>query len=183
MIGCVVLSLGFSLGSIGITGCTVERAMPNFGERCKDGLMLCICAGGETTGWIPCGADRMTTECGGCAVPPAGVIAGSASSTNAAIGVAGSASSPAAPSGAAGSFGGGASAPAAALPGSGCSAGEVCRQTLQGSMKFCSSDPAATFPPVCSAAGQPCGSNNQGVCTSGAPAGAPAALFCVYPSC
>jgi hypothetical protein len=50
-------------------------------------------------------------------------------------------------------------------------------------MKFCSRDPAATLPPVCNAAGQACGSNNLGVCMSGAPAGAPAALFCVYPSC
>ncbi len=179
LIGCVFVSLGFF-------GCTVDGGTPNFvaPERCKEGFMVCICAGGESTGWIPCNADRTTTDCGGCAPPRAGTVAGSASAP-AAVGVAGSASmSAAAGSGAvAGPSTGSASAPAATSQGGACSAGEVCRVTVQGSMKFCSRDPAATVPPVCSLPGQPCGSNNLGTCSSGAPAGVPTALFCVYPSC
>ena len=178
LIGCLFVSLG-------AFGCTVEASMPNnFNEVCKDGLMICICAGGESTGYIPCNADRVTTECGGCAPPRAGSVAGSASSP-AAVGVAGAASRSAAGSGAtvAGPSTGSASAPATLPPGAACSVGEVCRVTVQGSMKFCSRDPAATVPPVCTVPGQPCGSNNLGTCSSGAPAGVPTALYCVYPSC
>lgn len=188
LIGCV-------LTCVGLFGCQVEPARPAFvaPELCNaQGLRVCICAGGQATGWIPCTADRMLTECGGCQPPMQVGAAGSAaiaSGVNAAgsaapaVGVPGSgvqggaASAPAS--------GGAASAPGSAPPAAvgGCSVGETCRQTALGSMKFCTADPAATYPPVCTAAGQVCGSNGKGVCSSGAPAGVPTALYCVVPSC
>jgi hypothetical protein len=185
LIGCILVS-------VAVFGCQPDSVKRTFGEHCKPGeLMLCICGGGEATGYIPCGADRTVTECGGCdSIKPAGT-AGSIA-TGAPVSAAGSASAgfagtPAASGvGAAGSSAPGAgtaSAPAAAPAAGGCAAGEVCRVTSQGSMKFCSRDPAATLPPVCSAPGQACGSNARGICTNGAAAGVPTALYCVYPSC
>jgi len=183
--------IGCLLGCVGLFGCQVGGVEPSYGERCNaQGLMLCICAGGEATGYIPCGADRMTTECGGCGPYRAPGSAGSGSLSSG-LGSAGAApgsfaGSPAANGvGAAGSgVQGSASAPAAPPPAAAaCGTGEVCRVTSQGSMKFCSLDPAATFPPVCNVVGQTCGSNSRGTCTSGAPAGVPTALYCVYPSC
>jgi hypothetical protein len=176
--------IGGILAFLGLLGCQPKAAVEtDYGKRCNPGeLMLCICAGGESTGFIPCGADRMTTECGGCEHPSNRGAAGSAAAPSApgsfagapaAAGVAGAAS----PAGAA-------SSPAAPPPAAGgCSAGEVCRVTTQGSMKFCSSDPAAQFPPACSVPGQACGTNSRGTCSSGAPAGVPTALYCVYPAC
>jgi hypothetical protein len=186
LIGCIFVC-------VGVFGCQPEPARPMYGgERCKDGLMLCICAGGEATGFIPCGANRITTECGGCSPFNPDAASGAAGSTaiGSGLGAAGSApgsfaGSSAAPGvGAAGSgVQGAASAPASPPAAGGCAAGEVCRVTSQGSMKFCSRDPAATLPPVCSAPGQACGSNSLGTCTSGAAAGVPTALYCVYPAC
>lgn len=188
LIGCIFVC-------VGVFGCEPERFQQMYGvERCKPGeLMLCICAGGEATGYIPCGADRRITECGGCAdyIPPGGASGQAAPrASGSGLGAAGSApgslagSSAASGVGVAGSSAAGtASAPAAPPAAAGCAAGEVCRVTSQGSMKFCSRDPAATLPPVCSAPGQACGSNNLGTCTSGAPAGVPNALYCVVPAC
>jgi hypothetical protein len=182
LIGCMFMC-------VGVFACQPEAVQPMYGgQRCTDGLMLCICAGGEATGFIPCGADRVVTECGGCSeyVPPGASDAAGSRAAGSGLGAAGSfAGGPAAPGvGAAGSgVQGAASAPAAPPAAAGCAAGEVCRVTSQGSMKFCSRDPAATLPPVCSAPGQICGSNAQGTCTSGAPAGVPTALYCVYPAC
>lgn len=63
----VAVSLGVSL-----LACQPDVVTPTFmaPQTCTaSGMMLCICPGGESTGYIPCGADRMVTECGGCAAP------------------------------------------------------------------------------------------------------------------
>jgi hypothetical protein len=187
---CTKWLIGCLLACVGLFGCQPDPVKPSIGDVCTPGgLMLCICAGGESTGYIPCGADRMITECGGCA-PYRGAGAAGSGAVSSGLGAAGSAPRGAAGGPAANGVGaagtgvqGSASSPAAPPAAAACGAGEVCRVTSQGSMKFCSRDPAATLPPVCGAPGQTCGSNGRGTCSSGAPAGVPTALYCVYPSC
>jgi hypothetical protein len=183
--------LGCALGALTLLGCPTQSAAPTVGGKCKPNtLVMCVCPGALGTGFIPCGADRTVTPCGGCAepAPSSAPATGSASASGAALGVAGMSSSFAG-HGAAGSLGaaGGGSigaaggvAPAAA----GCGLGEMCKTSLRGGgVKFCTRDPAASLPPACTSPGQACGTNLAGNCIDARPLGSPGMLFCVYSSC
>ncbi|HKU41475.1 MAG TPA: hypothetical protein VJR89_25135 [Polyangiales bacterium] len=170
-----------------IVGCQREVVKPSVAGACTPGaLVMCVCPGGLSTGFIPCGADRTVTACGGCENRPPRAVSsatGSASASGSALGVAGRpASSPAtAGGGSIGAAGRPATFPAAAM---GCGVGEMCKTSLRGGgVKFCSPDPSAGLPPPCGGHGQACGSNGAGTCIDATPLGSPGALFCIYSSC
>jgi hypothetical protein len=187
--------LSSAVGALVLFGCQSQPVMPAVGGKCKPGtLVMCVCPGALSQGFIPCGADRTVTPCGGCAEPPpptAAGAAGSPSASGAALGVAGQASSFAGrgAAGSSGSFaatGGGSfgAAGSVAPAATGCALGEMCKTSLRGGgVRFCTRDPAANLPPACTTPGQACGTNGAGNCVDARPLGSPGMLFCIYSSC
>lgn len=169
-----------------VLGCQQQAVQPTVAGACRPNtLVMCVCPGGESVGYIPCGADRTVTPCGGCEtlppLPPS--VSGSASASGSALGVAGRPAMSAAAGG--GSFGAAGSPASLASPAAmGCAVGEMCKVSLRGGgVKFCTRDPAAALPPACTAPGQPCGTNNAGNCVDAKPLGSPGAMFCIYSQC
>jgi hypothetical protein len=65
----------------------------------------------------------------------------------------------------------------------GCAAGEMCKPSPLGGIKFCTADPSAALPPSCPMAGPACGTNGKGLCIDAASVGFAGMVFCIYTSC